>query len=319
MNLRFQYAGLITAACLLAVGAPSLALAQPKAPEKAAKQNPTDYAPGLRAMDLNNHVMVGKGSGLPDPRPQDWRTPDPDNLLVIDTNKGRIVVELAPAIAPISVERIKTLARQHFYDGQTFFRVIDNFMDQTGDPKNSGEGGSPLPNIKGEFTFRRGPNPAFVPVTESGSPHSGFFGTVPIATEPDALMDMTADGKVPAWGEFCSGVVGMARAGDPDSANSQFYVMRHDYPKLNKQYAVFGRVVDGLEVARAIKVGEPPDDPQDRMITVRLASDLPAAQRPVVGVLDANSPAFKARVEQARIEKGDDFTLCSVDIPVKPH
>jgi peptidylprolyl isomerase len=319
MKLRFTSAGLMSAACLLAIGAPSLGLAQPAPPEKAAKRNPTDYAPGLRVEDLNNHVMVGKGSGLVQPRPEDWRTPDPDNLLVIDTNKGRIVVELSPMIAPLSVERVKTLARQHFYDGQTFFRVIDNFMDQTGDPKNSGEGGSTLPNLKAEFTFRRGPAPAFIPVSEPGVPQSGFIGSVPVASQTDAMMALTADGKVAAWGEFCSGVVGMARAGDPDSANSQFYVMRHDYPKLNKQYTVFGRVVDGLSVARAIKVGEPPEDPQDRMISVRMASDLPPSERPVVAVLDANSPAFKARVEQARIDKGDEFTLCDVDIPSKPH
>ncbi|MHB8284863.1 MAG: peptidylprolyl isomerase [Caulobacteraceae bacterium] len=319
MNLRSTYAGLITAACLLAVGAPSLVDAQPAPPAKPTKQNPTDYAPGLRAEDLNNHVMVGKGSGLVEPRAQDWRTPNPDNLLVIDTNKGRVVVELAPMIAPASVERIKTLAHQHFYDGLTFFRVIDNFMDQTGDPKNTGEGGSTLPNVKAEFTFRRGPTPDFVPVPEAGVAQSGFINTTPVASQTDAMMALTADGKVAAWGEFCSGVVGMARAGDPDSANSQFYVMRHDYPKLNKQYTVFGRVVDGLSVVRAIKVGEPPEDPQDRMVTVRLASDLPPSDRPVVAVLDANSPAFKSRVEQARIDKGDEFTLCDVDIPTKPH
>jgi peptidylprolyl isomerase len=317
MNLRFTSA--LAGACLIAVAAPAVVFAQPKPPEKAQKTNPADYAPGLRAADLNAAVMNSKNSGLAQPRPQDWRTPDPDNLLVIDTNKGRIVVELAPVIAPLSVQQVKTLAHQHFYDGLTFFRVIDNFMDQTGDPKNTGEGGSALPNVKAEFTFRRGPSTPFTPVSEPGSAASGFIGSVPVASQPDALMALTEDGKVSAWGLFCPGVVGMARAADPDSGNSQFYIMRQAYPKLNKQYTVFGRVVEGLAVARAIKVGEPVDDPQDRMITVRLASDLPPAERPVIGVLDANSPAFKARVEQARIDKGDDFSLCDVDIPTKTH
>lgn len=72
----------------------------------------------------------------------DWRTPDPENILVVDTNKGRIIVELSPETAPNHVARVRDLAKAHFYDGLTFFRVIDSFMAQTGDPKNDGTGGS---------------------------------------------------------------------------------------------------------------------------------------------------------------------------------
>ena len=78
----------------------------------------------------------------PPPADSDFRTPDPENVLVIDTNQGRILVELYPQIAPQAVARVKLLARQKFYDGLTFFRVIDGFMDQTGDPTNTGTGGS---------------------------------------------------------------------------------------------------------------------------------------------------------------------------------
>ena len=76
------------------------------------------------------------------PAAADWRTPDPESILVIDTNKGRVVVELIPEVAPGHVERLKVLARKGAYDGRTFFRVIDDFMAQTGDPKNDGSGGS---------------------------------------------------------------------------------------------------------------------------------------------------------------------------------
>src|SRR5678816_3564548 len=65
----------------------------------------------------------------------DWRTPDPNNVLVIDTNKGRVLVELVPKVAPGHVGRVRDLARAGVYDGRTFFRVIDRFMAQTGDPK----------------------------------------------------------------------------------------------------------------------------------------------------------------------------------------
>src|ERR1700761_8749180 len=89
--------------------------------------------------------------------PVTWRDADAENTLVIDTNEGRIIVELYPQVAPQSVARIKQLARTHFYDGLTFFRVIDGFMDQTGDPKNTGEGGSVLPNLPAEFSFKMSP------------------------------------------------------------------------------------------------------------------------------------------------------------------
>ncbi|HQR88897.1 MAG TPA: peptidylprolyl isomerase, partial [Caulobacter sp.] len=65
----------------------------------------------------------------------DWRTPDPQNVLVVETNKGRIIAELSPLAAPAHVARIRELVQANFYDGLTFFRVIDSFMAQTGDPE----------------------------------------------------------------------------------------------------------------------------------------------------------------------------------------
>ena len=244
----------------------------------------------------------------------DWRTPDPDDLLVIDTNKGRIVAELAPAAAPKTVAQIKTLARRHFYDGQTFFRVIDKFMDQTGDPQNSGKGSSDLPNVPGEFTFRRGADTPIAVVSRPSGLESGFAGVLPVYSQADGLMGMTADGKVSAWGAFCPGVLGMAREGAPDTGNSQFFLMRDAYPSLEKRYTAFGRVLSGQDVVRAIKVGEPPADPQDRMVRVRLASELPPAERPRIRRLDSFSAAFRDVVDKARIDGGADFSVC--DIPV---
>ncbi len=76
---------------------------------------------------------------------------DPENTLVLETTKGRVVIELRPDLAPNHVERIKTLARQGFYDGVPFHRVIEGFMAQTGDPTGTGTGGSDLPDLKAEF------------------------------------------------------------------------------------------------------------------------------------------------------------------------
>src|SRR5262249_28425281 len=91
-------------------------------------------------------VPAAAASAIPPTTPADWRTLDPENVLVIDTNKGRIFVELSPEIAPEHVARIKLLTRQRFYDGLKFHRVIDGFMAQTGDPLGTGEGQSPYPN-----------------------------------------------------------------------------------------------------------------------------------------------------------------------------
>jgi peptidylprolyl isomerase len=87
-------------------------------------------------------------SAVVDPDPSH----DPDNVLLLDLSNGqRVTIRLMPKWAPAHVERIKTLARQGFYNGVIFHRVIDGFMAQTGDPTGTGQGGSPLPDLKAEF------------------------------------------------------------------------------------------------------------------------------------------------------------------------
>jgi len=152
---------------------------------------------------------------------------DPQNTIIIDTNKGRIVVKLRPDLAPKHAERIKTLAREKYYDNVPFHRVIEGFMAQTGDGQNkNGTGGSKYPNLPAEFS------------------------------------------NVP----FKRGVVGMARAQDPNSANSQFFIMYADGGFLNGKYTVVGEVVSGMDVVDKIKKGEPVVDP-DRMVKVQVAAD----------------------------------------------
>ena len=87
------------------------------------------------------------------------QTADPENTLFIDLKDGRVTIRLRPDLAPKHVAQIKTLAKQHFYDGIVFHRVIAGFMAQTGDPTGTGSGGSKLPNIPAEFNstpFKRG-------------------------------------------------------------------------------------------------------------------------------------------------------------------
>ena len=251
------------------------------------------------------------------PGPSDWRTPDPNDVLVIDTNKGRILVELVPDVAPQNATRIRELAHENFFDGLQFFRVIENFMDQTGDPQNTGQGGSSKPNVPGEFTFRRGADMPFVLAADQSVAEVGFVKALPVMSQSMMLAPMTKDQKVSAWGLYCPGVAGMARDENPDSANSQFFLMRAGYPALEKRYTAFGRVISGMDAVRAIKVGEPVADPQDRMERVRLLADLPEKDRPKVRVIDPKGPWFKAEIARARALKGADFSACDIEIPVE--
>ena len=152
---------------------------------------------------------------------------DPENTLVIDTTKGQVVIAMRPDLAPSHVAHIKKLAREGFYDGIVFHRVIDGFMAQTGCPRGTGTGGSKYPDLKQEF---------------SKEPH-------------------------------VRGTASMARSSSPDSANSQFFICFDDSAFLNRQYTVWGKVVEGMDNVDLIKRGEPVRDP-DKMNAVRVAADI---------------------------------------------
>jgi len=158
---------------------------------------------------------------------------DPENTLLIDTTKGRIVVGLRNDLAPKHAARLKQLARDKFYDNVPFHRVIDGFMAQTGDGQNgNGTGGSKYPNLPAEFS------------------------------------------NVP----YKRGILGMARTNDPNSANSQFFIMFADGSSLNGKYTVVGQVLSGMDVVDKLKKGDPQANGSvvgpDKMVSVRVASDV---------------------------------------------
>jgi peptidylprolyl isomerase len=290
---------LLLAACAAAVAVAASAAPKPKTPPAALATAPPKPAAPSR------------------PGPADWRSPDPNDILVIDTNKGRILVEMVAEVAPQHVAQIRALAHESFYDGLRFFRVIDKFMDQTGDPQNNGQGGSSKPNVPAEFTFRRGADLPFVLAVDQTVAEIGFTKSLPVESQSMALAAMTKDQKVTAWPLYCQGVMGMARDDNPDSGNSQFFLMRYPYPSLERKYTAWGRVISGQDVVRAIKNGEPVEQPQDYMEHVRVLADMPEATRPKVRVIDSKGPWFKAEIDRVRAAKGADFTACEVDIPVE--
>ena len=154
---------------------------------------------------------------------------DPENTLVIETTKGRVVIAMRPDLAPGHVAHIKKLAREGFYDGIVFHRVIDGFMAQTGCPRGTGTGGSDYPDLKAEF---------------NAEPH-------------------------------VRGTASMARAQNPNSANSQFFICFADARFLDRQYTVWGKVVEGMDNVDKIKRGEPVRDP-DKMLSVKVMADIAA-------------------------------------------
>jgi len=151
---------------------------------------------------------------------------DPENTLNVELSTGPIVIELLPDLAPKHVARIKELAREGFYDGVVFHRVINDFMAQGGDPTGTGTGGSKKPNLPAEF---------------NSEPH-------------------------------VRGVCSMARTANPDSANSQFFICFADARFLDRQYTVWGRVVEGMDNVDKLPKGEPPRDP-GRIISMKVAAD----------------------------------------------
>ncbi|MBU1346956.1 MAG: peptidylprolyl isomerase [Alphaproteobacteria bacterium] len=255
-------------------------------------------------------------AAVPAPAAADWRTIAPENLLVIDTSKGRILVELEPRAAPRHIERVRTLADQGFYDGLKFHRVLTGFMAQTGDPLGTGQGGSELPDIAPEFTFRRGRDARFARIEGADEGIVGLVGSLPVQTQPDAQMMVTSDFKVDAGGLFCNGVAGMARASALDSANSQFFLMMGTNDVLDGNYTAFGRIVSGLEVVGTLKPGTDTADgavtDPDTMTHVRTAAALPDSERPVVRMLDTHSAAFQAHVAETRAASGSNFRVCDV-------
>ena len=156
---------------------------------------------------------------------------DLENTLYLELKNGRVVIEMIPEAAPKHVARIKALARDKFYDGIVFHRVIEGFMAQTGDPTGTGMGGSGK-NLDAEF---------------NNNSHT-------------------------------RGAVSMARAQDPNSADSQFFIVFDNAVFLDNQYTLWGYVTEGMEFVDQIKMGDSADngsvkDP-DKIISLRVASDV---------------------------------------------
>ncbi|SFL22052.1 peptidylprolyl isomerase [Rhodanobacter glycinis] len=242
-------------------------------------------------------------------KPAEWRTPAPDNLLYMQLPQGRVVIELAPAFTPLHAANIRTLVRQHYFDGLAIVRVQDNFVTQWDDP-NGDDGGDkakmhPLGKAKAtllpEFTRSIDPKQPWTPLPDGDvyAPQVGFSGGFPVARDP-------ANGE--EWLVQCYGMVGVGRDVPPNSGNgSALYAIIGQAPRrLDHNLAVAGRVLQGMQYLSALPRGTGPmgfyakASERTPIISVKLASELPPAQREKIQVLRTTSPTFTAMIDAAR-------------------
>lgn len=248
----------------------------------------------------------------------EWRGVDLENIIVVDLPAGPLYIELRPDLAPDHVTQIKTLVRKGFYDGLLFHRVIEGFVAQGGDPKGDGTGGSDLPDIKAEFARDSKDVTNFTAVGRDRiAARVGLIDGVPAGAEPESLRSFRADRAVRVWGAHCPGVMSMARATPPDSANSQFFLVIGDARQsLDQRYTVWGWIVEGLENARRIERGEPPKRPTP-IVRMRIAADVPAEELPKIEVMRTDSAVFQTYLKEAGFvdETGFVKDLCDIKPP----
>jgi len=228
-------------------------------------------------------------TGIPD-----WRPLDPNDLLLIAVEDGTIAIELADWIAPRHAERMRQAARDGFFDGRSFYRVIDGFVAQGGRGEEADSVELPqYPALAGEFTVAAS-SVAFTPMIDDDL----YAATVGHVEGFPAAMNQAAD---EVWPIHCPGTVAMARDNDPDSGDVEFYIVIGHGPRhLDRIMSVFGRVIDGMEHVQALRRGDPSVNSgviadaqaRDIIVSARIASDLPEDGRPAYEVMRTDGQAF---------------------------
>ncbi len=278
----------------------------------------------------------GHAADAPQFPPGAWRDISPDNLLLVETRYGTTAIELAPEFAPNHVARVRALVRARFYDGKSFYRVIDGFVAQGG----IGEGTAATkdypkdaaalkkwPPLKAEFDRPAGNDVVFTPLGNADlfAPQVGHVNGLPVGRDPKT-------GRM--WILHCPGTFAFARDNDENTATTEFYIVIGQSPRrLDRQLTAFGRVIDGMQFIQKLNRGDPAVESgviqdrsrRDRIIRIRLASDLPAAQRPHYQVLRTDSPSFAAE-KKKRLHPAPEFyhrpvpqvlDICAVAVPVR--
>lgn len=260
--------------------------------------------------------------------PSDWRNLDPQNTLYLDLATGRAIIELAPAFAPEHVANIRTLAKEHYWDGLSINRSQDNFVVQWGDPAEEGQPrksiGTAKDKLPAEFA-RKIDGLAFhaLPDRDGWAAETGFADGFPAARD-------RKEGQ--AWMAHCYGAVGAGRDVAADSSNgTELYIVIGQSPRqLDRNITVVGRVVQGMESLSVLPRGTGPlgfyEKAEQRVPikSIRLMADVPEAERTPLEVLRTDTPLFDAMVESRRNRRDEWYKrpaghidLCNIAVPVR--
>ena len=264
---------------------------------------------------------------------QEWRVPDPQNLLVMTLPQGRVLIELAPGFTPQHAANIRTLAREHYFDGLAIVRVQDNFVTQWGDPEDDDNGDKsklkPLGNAKTrlppEYTRAIDASLPFTALPDGDvyAPEVGFSEGFPVARDKASGQE---------WLAHCYGMVGVARDADPQtgSGSSLYAVIGQAPRRLDHNLAIAGRVLQGMPLLSALPRGAEPmgfyTKPAQRVpiTSVRLAADVPASERVPIEVLRTDSPTFAALIDAKRHGHNAFYPtpvgkldVCGIEAPVR--
>lgn len=252
----------------------------------------------------------------------DWRALDPENLLVIELERGRVTVALSSQLAQNHVTQIKTLAREGFYDGLSFYRVIDGFVAQGGDVLETREVKKAEASLTAEFDEPLTDAITFNPIKDADgyAAKVGFIDSLPAGVD--------AEGET-VWHLHCTGAMAMARDVPKDTGGTEFYITLQPQRYLDRNLSVFGRVVDGMEHLQALRRVAPAqsaeDDLGETIISMRVAADLAEEERPAFEILRSDTETFNAYVGSRRNRPEDFFyyrpdhvDVCALSVPVRP-
>jgi len=289
---------------------------------------PAMVAVAARAAETNQPLTMARV--LAESKPADWRPVDPENTLYIELAAGRVIVELAPAFAPNHVANVKALAREHYFDGLAIVRAQDNYVVQLADPN------AEKPELARKIkTAKRTLPPEFdrpldakIPFTrlpdgDVYAPEVGFSNGFPVARDPKT-------GRM--WLTHCYGMLGAGRDVAPDSGGgTELYVVIGQAPRqLDRNVTLFGRVLKGVELLSVLPRGTGPlgfyEKPEQHLPlkSIRIAADLPVAERTRIEVMRTEAPIFQQLIESRRNRReewfaapGGHIDVCNVPIPVR--
>jgi peptidylprolyl isomerase len=300
----------------LIAGASALTCAAPTAPAVAPSiATKSVAAPGAR-VTMSDVLAAAK--------PEDFRTPDPENTLYLELDTGRVVIELAPAFAPEHVANVKALARERYFDETAIVRVHENYVVQWADPDGKREIRSARRTLPAEFDRpAAGLGFAVLPDRDTYANEVGFSDGFPVARE-------SATGA--AWLVHCYAMLGAGRDNPPESGGGTelYVVIGHSPRHLDRNVTLLGRVLSGMERLTSLPRGTGAlgfyEQPTQRVPirSLRVAADVPAAERSELEVLRTDTATFASLVEARRNRREEWFArpaghieICNVPLVVR--